>query len=67
MTNCEFTVDDFLGGRVKLKQPRKGYRVTSDSIFLAASLTVKSGEKILDMGAGTGGILSCLAARLGSE
>ncbi|MBL4603009.1 MAG: N-6 DNA methylase, partial [Emcibacteraceae bacterium] len=67
MTNGEFTTDDFLGGRVKLKQPKKGYRVTSDSIFLAASLTVKPDEKILDMGAGTGGILSCLAARLGID
>ncbi|MCC3862443.1 tRNA1(Val) (adenine(37)-N6)-methyltransferase [Pseudemcibacter aquimaris] len=64
MANFEKTHDDFLGGRIKLYQPKKGYRVTSDSVFLAASVTVKSGEKILDIGAGTGAILSCLSARL---
>lgn len=61
------SVDDFLGGKVKLKQPKKGYRITSDSIYLAACINPKKGERILDVGAGTGAILSCLAARLGDE
>jgi len=62
-----FTSDDFLGGRLALKQPIKGYRITSDSVFLSATITVKKGDRILDMGAGSGALLSLLAARLGSE
>ena len=58
------TKDDFLGGRIILSQPKKGYRVTSDSVFLAASLNLKPDERILDVGAGSGAILCCLAARL---
>ncbi|NOZ42735.1 MAG: methyltransferase domain-containing protein, partial [Alphaproteobacteria bacterium] len=33
------------------------------TVFLAASLTYNRHDRILDMGAGTGGILSCLLAR----
>ncbi|MDG1708380.1 MAG: methyltransferase [Emcibacteraceae bacterium] len=64
MTDFEITHDEFLGGRIKLYQPSKGYRISSDSVFLAACLTVKKGEKILDVGAGNGAILSCLLARI---
>lgn len=67
MTDSEYTADDFLGGRVNLKQPRKGYRITSDTVFLASSINLNTGDRILDVGAGTGGILSCLAARIGDE
>lgn len=64
MTDMEISHDDFLGGRLKLYQPKKGYRVTSDSVFLAASIAPKKGDKILDIGAGSGAILSCLSSRL---
>lgn len=67
MSKMEVTKDDFLGGLVTLKQPKKGYRITSDTVFLAASLKVKKDETILDVGAGTGGILSCLVARMGGD
>ena len=67
MTSFEITHDDFLGGKVKLQQPKKGYRISSDSVFLAASLAPKKGEKILDVGAGSGAILSCLLARISTE
>ena len=65
MSYSKVSKDEFLGGLLTLKQPIKGYRITSDSIFLAASISVKKGEKILDVGAGTGAILSFIAARLG--
>ncbi len=67
MNEPDVSKDDFLGGLISLKQPKKGYRITSDTVFLAASLKVKMGETLLDVGAGTGGILSCLAARLGDK
>ena len=55
--------DDFLGGAIKLYQPEEGYRIATDTVFLAASIKYDSKDRILDMGAGTGGILSCLVAR----
>ncbi|MCP5382457.1 MAG: methyltransferase [Kordiimonadaceae bacterium] len=67
MTDAKITKDDFLGGRISLCQPEKGYRITSDSVFLAASLNIKAGDKILDIGSGSGGILACLTARLGER
>ncbi|MDG1995590.1 MAG: methyltransferase domain-containing protein [Emcibacteraceae bacterium] len=67
MTDFEITHDDFLGGKVKLQQPKKGYRISSDSVFLAATLTLKKNEKLLDVGAGSGAILSCLLARIKTQ
>ncbi|MBT4879612.1 MAG: methyltransferase [Alphaproteobacteria bacterium] len=57
------TVDTLLAGRVKLLQPKKGYRVAIDPVFLAASIPVESGETILDVGAGVGAASLCLAQR----
>jgi len=58
------TCDDFLGGAVQLYQPKPGYRVGSDTVLLAAAITAKKQDRILDMGAGSGGILTCLRHRL---
>lgn len=55
--------DDFLGGAIKLYQPEEGYRIATDTVFLAASIKYTKNDRILDMGAGTGGILSCLLSR----
>ena len=55
--------DDFLGGAIRLYQPEEGYRIATDTVFLAASMTYQENDRILDMGAGTGGILSCLLSR----
>jgi tRNA1(Val) A37 N6-methylase TrmN6 len=59
------TEDTLLGGRVKLSQPRSGYRVAIDPVLLAASVEAAPGERILDVGAGVGAIGLCLVARLG--
>lgn len=59
--------DDFLGGAIRLYQPEEGYRIATDTVFLAASITYAKNDRILDMGAGTGGILSCLVARTAGQ
>ncbi len=60
----EVTVDDFLGGAVRLIQPQKGYRVSMDTVMLAASVPAQSGETVLEGGIGTGGAAICLARRI---
>ncbi|MGI9501266.1 MAG: methyltransferase, partial [Geminicoccaceae bacterium] len=58
--------DALLGGKVRFYQPERGYRVAVDPIFLAAAVPAASGEQILDVGAGTGAAMLCLAARMPS-
>lgn len=58
------TEDRFLDGGLVLRQPRHGYRVAIDPIFLAAAVPARDGETILDAGAGTGAAALCLARRV---
>ncbi|MGN0919409.1 MAG: tRNA1(Val) (adenine(37)-N6)-methyltransferase [Alphaproteobacteria bacterium] len=60
----EFTLDNFLGDKVLLKQSKDGLRATSDSVLLAALVPAQSGESVLDVGAGNGVIGCCLNARV---
>ncbi len=53
-----------LGGRVRLTQPKQGYRVAIDPVLLAAAVGAGPGERILDAGCGTGAAALCLASRL---
>ena len=57
------TQDTLLGGRVAIVQPKDGYRVAIDPVLLAASIQPAAGDSILDVGAGTGAVSLCLAAR----
>lgn len=57
------THDYMLNGCVKIAQPKSGFRVGTDAVFLAASVGVNRG-RILDLGAGVGGVSLCLATRL---
>ena len=58
------TADDFLGGRVKLRQDATGLRATSDSVLVAAAVRAKPDESVLDVGLGNGVIALCLNARI---
>ena len=58
----DFTIDDFLGGKIKLKQLVSGYRATSDAVLLASAVRPKKGENVLDVGSGTGAVSLALAA-----
>jgi tRNA1(Val) A37 N6-methylase TrmN6 len=60
----ELTEDMLLGGRVRLLQPRRGYRVAVDAVLLAAAVDAAAGERVLDLGAGVGAVGLCLAARI---
>lgn len=57
------TVDDFLGGRLALRQPQRGFRSGSDAVLLAAAVPALDGQHVLDAGAGAGVVALCLAAR----
>jgi tRNA1(Val) A37 N6-methylase TrmN6 len=57
--------DHLLGGRVRLWQPRRGYRAATDPVLLAAACPARPGERVLDLGCGVGTAGLCLAARVG--
>jgi tRNA1(Val) A37 N6-methylase TrmN6 len=57
------TEDALLGGRVRLLQPRRGYRVAVDAVLLAAAIDPMPGDRVLDLGAGVGAVGLCLARR----
>ena len=57
------TPDRFLGGRVAVTQPARGYRAGMDAILLAAAVPPVAGP-VLDMGCGAGTVMLCAAARL---
>lgn len=58
------TEDTLLGGRVRLLQPRSGYRAAIDPVLLGAAVPAKSGERVLDLGSGCGAASLCLGTRV---
>jgi len=57
------TLDDFLGGRVGVAQPKAGHRAGSDAVWLQAAVPALPGERVLDAGAGVGVAGLCLLTR----
>lgn len=58
------TEDLFLGGRLRLSQPRTGARAGADAVFLAAATPARAGERVVELGSGSGAAMLCLAARV---
>jgi tRNA1(Val) A37 N6-methylase TrmN6 len=60
----DLTCDDFLGGKIKVLQPRRGYRAGVDPVLLAASIDARPGQTALELGCGVGVASLCLATRV---
>jgi len=58
------TEDSLLGGRVRLLQPENGYRAAIDPVLLAAAVPAEKGDRVLELGAGSGAAALCLATRI---
>lgn len=54
----------FLGGRLRVLQPKAGYRAGADPVFLAAAVDAKPGQSVLELGCGVGTAMLCLTARI---
>jgi tRNA1Val (adenine37-N6)-methyltransferase len=62
--DADLTEDGFLGGRLRILQPRDGYRAATDPVLLAASVPAQAGHAVLDLGCGAGVAGFCLALRV---
>jgi tRNA1(Val) A37 N6-methylase TrmN6 len=60
----QFTEDAFLGGRLRLQQPKSGHRAGHDAMLLAAATPARSGDRVVDLGAGVGAAGLALARRV---
>lgn len=60
----EFTDDAFLGGQLRLRQLKSGHRAGHDAILLAAATSARSGDRVIDFGAGVGAAGLALAKRV---
>ncbi len=57
------TEDSVLDGRVKLRQPVRGYRAGLDAALLAAACDAVPGARVVEAGCGAGGALLAAAMR----
>src|SRR5260370_10601299 len=61
---CDFTEDAFLGGQLRLRQPKSGHRAGHDGMLLAAATSARSGDRVVDFGAGVGAAGLAVAKRV---
>jgi tRNA1(Val) A37 N6-methylase TrmN6 len=61
---ADVSEDAVLGGRLVLRQPRKGHRVGHDAMLLAAACSARPGQRLIDLGAGVGAAGLAVAARV---
>jgi tRNA1(Val) A37 N6-methylase TrmN6 len=60
----DFSEDAFLGGRLRLRQPKSGHRAGHDAILLAAATSAQPGNRVVDFGAGVGAAGLAVARRV---
>jgi tRNA1(Val) A37 N6-methylase TrmN6 len=64
MAEAEVTEDLLLNGKIRVRQPRRGYRVNVDTLLLAATLpTFSAGARVVELGCGVGACLLAVAAQ----
>jgi tRNA1(Val) A37 N6-methylase TrmN6 len=61
---ADITEDAFLGGRLRLRQPKSGHRAGHDAMLLAAATPAISGQRVIDFGAGVGAAGLAVARRV---
>jgi tRNA1(Val) A37 N6-methylase TrmN6 len=64
MPDADCTEDGFLGGQLRLRQPRSGHRAGHDAMLLAASTPARAGNRVVEFGAGVGAAGLALARRV---
>lgn len=65
LTESEFTEDAFLGGQLRLRQPRSGHRAGHDAMLLAAATPARPRDRVVEFGAGVGAAGLAVARRVG--
>ncbi|MGB6254514.1 MAG: methyltransferase [Bradyrhizobium sp.] len=60
----EVTEDAFLGGKLRLRQPKSGHRAGHDAMLLAAATPARSGDRVVDFGSGVGAAGLAVAKRV---
>jgi tRNA1(Val) A37 N6-methylase TrmN6 len=60
------TEDGFLGGQLRLRQPKSGHRAGHDAMLLAAATQARPGNRVVEFGAGVGAAGLALATRVGA-
>ena len=58
------TTDHFLGHKLKICQPKTGYRAGVDPVLLAASIPAEANQSVLELGCGVGIASLCLKTRV---
>jgi tRNA1(Val) A37 N6-methylase TrmN6 len=61
----DVTEDAFLGGQLRLRQPKSGHRAGHDAMLLAAATAARPGARVVEFGAGVGAAGLALARRVG--
>jgi tRNA1(Val) A37 N6-methylase TrmN6 len=60
----QFTEDAFLDGQLRLRQRKSGHRAGHDAMLLAAATPARSGDRVVDFGAGVGAAGLAVARRV---
>jgi tRNA1(Val) A37 N6-methylase TrmN6 len=64
MNEDQTTEDLFLGGRLRLRQPKSGHRAGHDAMLLAAATSARPGDCVVEFGAGIGAAGLAVAQRV---
>lgn len=66
MAHNDITDDAIMGGRLRIRQPARGYRVNIDTLLLAAAVEAPVGGRLMEAGCGVGAAVLAVAVRSGN-